>query len=104
MTGTFLGVPWLVWGGVCLVIAAIYVVVWPRPKTSGLGTSRPAWRHLVLRWFHPLVWVLLAISCFIRPIVGRDDSSLANGIALLALVVYAIFMGTLALDRTARRT
>jgi hypothetical protein len=61
LTPGLLGVPWLVWSGACLGVAAVYVVVWPRPKQPA-----PAWRRLVLRWAHALVWLALAGSCLLR--------------------------------------
>src|SRR5205823_1993786 len=102
MTVGLFGVPWVVWGGLCLAVAAVYTVVWPRPRGTGARQARPAWRRLILRWGHALVWLLLALSCFVRlsPRLGGSTSAL---LAVLALVAYAIFLGTLLIDRAARR-
>jgi hypothetical protein len=96
-----LGAPWLAWGGVCLVVAVVYSVVWPRPKQP--VSMRPLWRHLVLRWAHALVWLLLAGSCFLRMPDWPGSVSVANALAPLALLVYASFLATLAVDRIQRR-
>jgi hypothetical protein len=101
MSTAFFGIPWSFWGSLCVVVAAIYTVVWPRPKAA-VTPARSLWRHVILRWFHPLVWVLLALSCFIRPSQWLGGSATANGLALLALLVYGIFLVTVLSDRTAR--
>jgi drug/metabolite transporter (DMT)-like permease len=93
----FLNLPWWFWGIACLIVAGIYTVIYPRDKTG----KRPAWRQLVLRWFHALVWVLLSLACFIR--VFRNTTDLANVVGYLGLVCYAIFMVTLLVERTANR-
>jgi hypothetical protein len=93
-----LGVSWAVWGGACLLIAAVYTLVWPRPNQ----VACPPWRRAVLRWAHALVWLVLAVSCFLR---GADPSAVtdaANALALLAAVLYLVFIASLALDRKAR--
>lgn len=97
----FLGLPWLVWGIICLAIAAVYTVIWPRPKTPAQAQSRPLWRQLVLRWFHMLVWVLLAVSCFAR--LWPATTPLAGPVALAGLFVYLIFIGTVVIERMAQR-
>jgi hypothetical protein len=103
MDTTFLGLPWFVWGLLSLVVAAVYAAAWPRRKSAGILPARPVWRHVVLRWFHPLVWVQLAVSCFVRPSQAFGGSATANVLALLALATYAIFVGTLLFERMLRR-
>jgi hypothetical protein len=101
MNSAFFGLPWTLWGVLALLVAGLYIVVWPR--SSNLARPRPVWRHLVLQWSHALVWALLALSCFIRADLLPGESSTANAAALLALAVYATFLGTLALDRRSGR-
>lgn len=105
MDATLFGLPWFVWGCLSLVVAAVYVVVWPRPRTIGGSTllARPLWRHIILRWFHALAWVLLAISFFLRPSLAFGGAVTANILMVLALVTYAIFIGTLLVERVLRR-
>jgi hypothetical protein len=96
-----LGLPWTLWGLLALLVAGVYAVVWPRTGASArLG---PVWRLLVLRWFHALVWVLLALSCFIRTDLIPGGSGAANVAALIGLVTYAAFLGTLTIDRRSER-
>ncbi len=102
MTSPLFGMPWPVLGGLCLAVAAVYTVVWPRPQDP-TARARPAWRHLVLRWCHALVWLLLALSCFVRLARSLGGPATANILALLALVGYVIFLATVVVDRAARR-
>ena len=92
MNTPFLGVPWFVWGLLSLVVAVIFTVIWPHRKRP--GKTRPL-RYLILRWFHAFVWVLLAVSFFLRDGQVLGGSGTANVLALLALFVYLIFLGTL---------
>src|SRR6266540_2999045 len=101
MAAALFGVPWVAWGGLCLVVAAVYAAVWPRPATVGAGRTDPPrrrralrWRRRVLRWGHALVWLLLALSCFARPSPGLGAPA-GNLLAALALIGYAVFLGTL---------
>lgn len=81
-------VPLGVWIGVCLAIAAFYVVVWPQE----LAPANPVHvRYLILRWFHPLAWLLLALSCTIRMTALPAKTRVANSVALLAAPTYAAF-------------
>ncbi len=85
-----LGVPLVVWGGVCLAVALLWVLVWPSDRiavASGL-------RFVILRWFHALTWLLLAGAAFLA--ASRDSGAgKAKSVALLALAVYLVFMATL---------
>jgi hypothetical protein len=65
----------------CLVVAAIYVVVWPGWKREGEWS---AGARFILRWFHSLTWVLLAAWILMR--------QPAFGIA--SLLCYMIFLAT----------
>lgn len=100
MGTTFFGISWYLWGGLCLVIALIYTALWPRPRK---GTQRPFWRHVVLRWFHALVWLLLALACFARPLLPTGALWLSNMLAVLALLAYVTFIGVLIKDLSYQR-
>ena len=67
------------------------------PPSSQTGT---VWQHVIVRWFHALVWVLLAASCFAPPSQELGGSAVANVLALLlALVTCAMFVDTLLVER-----
>jgi hypothetical protein len=100
MENGFLGIPWLVGAFVCLAVAALYVVIWPRPQVAA---ARSAWSRLVLRWFHPLVWLLLAGSFFTRATSSAGGAGLAAILAVGALVCYGVFMITLIRARRSPR-
>lgn len=93
MQEKFLGVPWLIWAVVALVVAALYAFVIPNskitPATNGL-------QLVILRWFHPLVWVLLAMMFLMRSKLVPGSTTLANSIGLVGLAVYITFMIVLA--------
>ena len=76
---------------VCLVIAIVYLFIWPGRKDP--DRLRPIWRKLVLRWFHSLTWLLIGAACLLWSKLW----------ALLALVTYIIFMLASMADRNTRR-
>jgi hypothetical protein len=82
--------PW-VWATACGVLALTYFYAWPRRKAEGLERGP---RYFALRWFHGLVWVLLGVSLALHAV--HDDENLARtaakGVAVLALLVYAVFV------------
>ena len=94
LTNSLWGIPFLVWASLCLGVATLYYFLWPKPKA---GQTRTWWQHLVLRWFHSLVWVLLAAACLLW--MNDSTSTLAPNLARLALPTYLIFLITAALDR-----
>ena len=101
MSNAFLGVPLPIWGVLCLGVAALYFFVWPKPKTDGRAQRRSPRVHFVLRWFHSVVWLLLAVACFLW---ASGGSALADALALLALLVYLAFMLTLLAERRSRQS
>lgn len=100
---TFWGMPWFVWGIVCLIIAAIYARIWPRPVDRAALRPYPRLQFFVLRWFHALVWVLLALSSFLWSLTQPGLSTLAGSVAFLGLVCYIAFIWTFLSNRRAGR-
>ena len=97
MTPTLFGIPFYLWGVVCLGVAAIYTATWPKPKPD--APARPAWRQFILRWFHALVWVLLAGACFAKAIGLTPAPFWSNMLGLAGLAAYLIFLTTFTMDR-----
>ena len=97
VTDGFSGVPWIAWGGVCPLLAAVYLVVWPRPKRQAL--IRGFWRRSILRWAHGAVWLVLAASFFLRIADWPGVQELASALALVGGLLYATFAATIADDR-----
>jgi hypothetical protein len=93
---TFLGLPFTVWGLICLAVAVLYAFIYPRQNEDTRQPPRSPAVQFVLRWFHSIVWLLLASTCFI---LVSGPSSLANSLAYLALFLYVVFIITLILDR-----
>ncbi|MCC7119503.1 MAG: hypothetical protein IT310_13345 [Anaerolineales bacterium] len=85
----FLGLPWLVWAGVALLIALVYSF-FGIPKSAELAVGL---RFFILRWGHALTWVLLAINFALRGAAPNLDG-LANVIAAAGGVMYLLFMLT----------
>lgn len=86
----FFGIPYLFWGVTCVLMALIWVFMWPK-ESAGTG----GWRFMVLRWFHALTWALLAAAAFIATFNVLGGTTLAQLLALLALAVYVVFIGTM---------
>ena len=98
LTG-YLGLPFYIWGFICAGVALIYFFVWPKQKPDA-PVPRPAGRQFVLRWFHSLVWVFLAVAFFMWA-GWLPGSGIAGVIALVALGLYIAFMVMFLIDRRA---
>lgn len=82
----FWGVPWLVWAGLAAVVGALFTVFQipdQTPNTVGIT-------HFVLRWFHAITWLLLALSFLLRALSPRL-SGVANVVAFAGLAAYLGF-------------
>ena len=69
---------------ICLVIAVVYVFLWPGRNDPERMRQLPLWRRIVVRWFHSLTWALVAVACLLW-------SKLT---AIAACLVYLVFMVT----------
>jgi hypothetical protein len=103
MLAVFLGISLMAWGFICLLIAAIYMIFYPHPKKVTHTDSYRKGRYVILRWFHSIVWLLLGISCFMWGDYIPGKTVLANILALLSLLIYVIFVVTIAMERKAQR-
>jgi hypothetical protein len=91
---TLLGIPLVFWGIGCLAIAVAYYRIWPQPGLKR-SQARTQWQHIVLRYFHSLVWVLLAAGCFL----AGAGYNIGLWIAASALPVYIVFLVMVIQDR-----
>lgn len=89
------GVPWSIAGIICIAISVIYFFIWPKELVSNL----PQFQFIILRWFHSLVWILLAISFFLRYIKFEYKNIIVDGLGYAALLVYVIFIVTFLLNK-----
>jgi len=96
MDNTLFGIPLTILGFICLGLAAPWLFFWPVPNPN--DPPRPAWRHFVLRWFHALVWILLALAFFIA---SPQTAWLAGALGILAVVFFVTFIVTIVIDRSA---
>ena len=69
----------------------MFGLIWPR----GLVVAASPLRYLILRWAHALVWLLLGLSCFLRVPPQAESATVANGLMVVALLVYLGFVLTL---------
>jgi hypothetical protein len=83
----------MAWVAIALLVALMWAWYWPADRLR--GATPGSFRYIVLRWFHSLVWVLLAISFLLRAIWGSAVTPITNITALSALLVYLVFMTTL---------
>ena len=82
-----LDLPWALWASFAFAVAALFAFVAPGSSgTTGL-------RFVVLRWFHPLTWLLLALSAVMRGSLV-DAARPADLVAQLALIMYVLFLLT----------
>ena len=92
---TLLGIPLLFWGLGCLTVAVAYYRLWPQPSPKRQQPRTP-FQHLALRYGHSLVWLLLAVGCFLA---GAGFTAIGLGLASLSLPVYIGFLVMLVQDR-----
>lgn len=83
----FLDLPWFVWAGLALIIAAVYSFIWLQ-KT---GITVNGFRFFILRWGHAITWMLLAINFLLRG-VSSSLNGAADIIALAGGLAYFLFM------------
>jgi hypothetical protein len=95
MSETLLGVPLVIWSAISLAIGSAYYFVWPKPEPRRVS-QRTVREHVVLRYFHSLVWVLIAIGCFLA---AAGIGEIGRWIALLGIPVYIIFIVYIVRDR-----
>jgi hypothetical protein len=69
----------------------IYALVWPKQKAVGSS----GYGFFILRWLHSIVWILLALSFYLRSGAVESLRRLADPLAYAGAAFYLIFMATL---------
>jgi hypothetical protein len=77
---------WLLLAGGAVVVALTFIFVVPQQVARAAGFS-----HVVLRWGHPAVWMILALTFLLAGLGSR----LARPLGLLAALTYLLFLVTL---------
>lgn len=98
MNTGFLNIPFVVWGGLALVVAVIFALFTPYQAALGAATGVS---FLILRWGHSLVWVLIAVQFFLRAAGRPEWNGIANLIGAAGGITYLIFIVTLTSQRGA---
>jgi cbb3-type cytochrome oxidase subunit 1 len=88
----FLNTAWWIWGILALGVALMFVVFVPRSEKV---RALHGMTFVIVRWFHSLVWVLLAVSFFLRATENETAVSLANPTSMAAGVVYVLYLVTM---------
>jgi peptidoglycan/LPS O-acetylase OafA/YrhL len=81
------GIPWLVLAGAAAVVAAVYIFV-------PIGTDVTGLRWFVLRWFHTIAWLFLALAALARSKVTGTPVEFAAPLGATGGLIYVIFMLT----------
>jgi len=81
------GIPWLALAGAAVVIAVVYAFV----PTVGDATGA---RWFVLRWFHTLAWIFLALAALVRAKVSGAPVEWSAPLGATGGLVYVVFMLT----------
>ena len=86
------GVPWTLLVAAALAVAAVYLFVDTSGSSSGL-------RWIVLRWFHSLCWLLLALAALAMARITPLPVRWAGPLGMAGGATYAIFIATTMLSR-----
>lgn len=89
MNTGFLNISWWVWGGLALIVALVFVFFVPAADKVNAATGL---QFIIVRWFHSLCWLLIALNFFLRALGGEGASGVANLLGLSGGIVYAIFI------------
>jgi hypothetical protein len=81
------GIPWLMLAGAAAVVAAVYIFVPVETDANGL-------HWFVLRWFHTIAWVFLALAALARSKVTVTPVEFAAPLGATGGLIYVIFMLT----------
>lgn len=78
------GIPWIILAAAALAIMIVYLFV-----DTSHGATGPAW--IVLRWFHSLCWLFLALAALAMAMTTPLPVHWAKPLAILGGATYAIF-------------
>ena len=92
---SLLGIPLVLWGVVCLIVAGIWVFVWPGDARR--RGRRPRHTHPPLNSRAPLA--LPGTAAFIAGFDILGGANTARFVALLALITYLVLMATLVVTK-----
>lgn len=81
------GVPWVALAAAGVIIALMYAVLPAAPDADGL-------RWFVLRWFHTIAWLLLALAALARSKIVGVPVDVAAPLAAAGGLAYVILMLT----------
>jgi type II secretory pathway component PulF len=98
--GTILAYPWHLATIAGLVIATVYVFVWPKPPNTPSTTPRKPALHCVLRFGHSAVWILMTIFFAVRSGSFGIAAWLGTLAGVMAAMFYITFLIAFIYDRS----
>ena len=87
MIAGFLHLPYFAWAAIALMIALVFVYIWPHKNV----TVTTGFRFFIIRWGHALTRVFLAVSFLLRG-VGPDLNGVSSFFALAGGLMYLLFI------------
>lgn len=84
-------IPMWLWGVLASGVALAFALIVPSAEAVARLEGVTFW---VVRWFHSVVWVLLAASFFVRAAHRPEWVPLANLLAMAGGVCYAVYLVT----------
>jgi hypothetical protein len=84
----WLNLPYVVWAFICLAVAVLWAVVWPRERVADVIGLR----LFLVRWGHSITWGLLAAMCLLKAGGQPAVSGWGNLVGLLAVPAYLAFL------------
>lgn len=91
MNNGWYNIPWYVYAIGCAIIAILYLIIPVAPYKNYLWDGRSL-MQVILRWFHSIVWILLAAACLYLQVNGEAGMEIAKQIALVGLGCYLIYL------------
>ncbi len=89
---TFWGIPLWLCALVCFAMTCVWIFVWPRERVS----STSGLRFIILRWFHALTWVLLALAALVGMTSQPWMPLVCRILAFGSLAAYLTFIAAMA--------
>lgn len=71
------------------IVALVFVFFVPNAEKVNALTGI---QFVIVRWFHSLCWVLIAINFFLRAFGGESTAGIANLFAAAGGITYLIFL------------
>jgi hypothetical protein len=82
------GIPWMVAVLIAVGVAVAYMII----DTAGASSG---WRWFILRWFHSLCWLCLAVAALAMTKATSLPAGWAGPIGAVGGVIYLVYLATM---------